>query len=183
MLPDISDIKKRRKRLGIKQRELSKLAGVSQSFVAKLESGKINPSYQNMRQIIKVLEMKEHEDQVSAKDIMVREVIHVHKDEMVSKAIKLMKKHGISQVPVMDNGKTIGSITDKDLLEKMGDEKSIKNLPNEKISNIMEDAFPQITEDTPLTSITALLKHEQALLVTKMGKIMGIITKADLLRG
>jgi predicted transcriptional regulator len=46
----------------------------------------------------------------------------------------------------------------------------------------MEEAFPQINEDAPLPLITSLLQAYSAVLVSKKGAIVGIITKADLLR-
>ncbi len=182
MLPEIEDVSKRRKRLGIRQKELAKLAGVSQSFVAKLESGRIQPSYSNMKHILEVLESKEHEEQVTAKDIMYKKVIYIEKNDAVSKAIKLMRKHGISQLPVFDDGRPAGNISDKSLLDQIAKGKDMADLSNHPVSSIMEESFPLIPEDTPLVSITTLLRHSQSLLVTKKGKVIGIITKADLLR-
>jgi len=181
MLPEIAEIARRRKTLGIKQKELAKLANVSQSFIAKLESGKINPSYENTKRILEVLESKEHENQVIAGQIMNRKIIYVHGNDRVSKAISLMKRYGISQLPVFDNSKHIGSITDKGILDKIAEEGDIKNLINRNISDVMGEAFPQIPEKTPLSSITMLLRHNQSLLVSRGGKPVGIISKADLL--
>lgn len=182
MLPEIEDVSKRRKRLGIRQRDLAKLAGVSQSFIAKLESGRIQPSYSNMRHILEILETKEHEEQVTAKDIMYKKVIYIEKSDAVSKAIRLMKKHGISQLPVFDDGKPVGNISDKILLDQIAKGEDMTYVSNQPVSSIMEESFPSIPENTPLISITTLLKHSQALLATKRGKVTGIITKADLLK-
>jgi len=55
----------------------------------------------------------------------------------------------------------------------------ISALPAE---DIMEEAFPQVTEDAPLSLISNLLQTYPAVLVSKKGEIVGIITKADLLR-
>jgi predicted transcriptional regulator len=46
----------------------------------------------------------------------------------------------------------------------------------------MEEAFPQVDEDVPLALISSLLQVYSAVLVTKKGMVVGIITKADLLR-
>jgi len=46
----------------------------------------------------------------------------------------------------------------------------------------MEEAFPQVDEDAPLALISSLLQVYSAVLVTKKGMVVGIITKADLLR-
>jgi len=55
----------------------------------------------------------------------------------------------------------------------------ISNLPTE---DIMEEAFPQVGEDAPLSLISSLLQTYQAVLVAKKGQVIGILTKADLLR-
>jgi predicted transcriptional regulator len=46
----------------------------------------------------------------------------------------------------------------------------------------MEEAFPQINEDAPLALISSLLQTYSGVLVVKKGEVLGIITKADLLR-
>jgi predicted transcriptional regulator len=46
----------------------------------------------------------------------------------------------------------------------------------------MEEAFPQVDEDAPLSLISSLLQVYSAVLVSKKGTAVGIITKADLLR-
>ena len=45
MFPNISEIKKRRKKLEITQTQLAVHANVSQSMIAKIESNMIEPSY------------------------------------------------------------------------------------------------------------------------------------------
>jgi predicted transcriptional regulator len=46
----------------------------------------------------------------------------------------------------------------------------------------MEEAFPQVDEDAPLSLISNLLQTYSAVLVARKGDVMGIVTKADLLR-
>ena len=46
----------------------------------------------------------------------------------------------------------------------------------------MDDAFPTVNEDTPLSMISTLLGYEPAVLVTKKGHVVGIITRDGLLR-
>jgi predicted transcriptional regulator len=43
--------------LGLTQGQLAKIAGVSQSFIAKIESGKIDPSYSKVKTIFDVLDL------------------------------------------------------------------------------------------------------------------------------
>lgn len=180
MLPEIIDLGKRRKALGLKQKELAKQARISQSLIAKLEAGKINPSYENVKAIIDVLEKKEHENQIIAKQIMQKKVISVDLNDRVSQAIVLMKKFGISQLPVFDNETAVGSISDRTILDMISDDGNMRS-SELTVTEIMNESFPIVPEDTPLSTLTMLLKHNLSILVTKKGKVMGIISKADLL--
>jgi predicted transcriptional regulator len=60
--------------------------------------------------------------------------------------------------------------------------KDLEQLSALPAEQIMEEAFPQINEDAPLSLISSLLQTYSAVLVSKRGDVMGIITKADLLR-
>jgi predicted transcriptional regulator len=50
------------------------------------------------------------------------------------------------------------------------------------VSEVMDDAFPQVGEDAPISLLTSLLRVYPAVLVTRRGEMIGIITKADLLK-
>ena len=51
MLPELEEIKKKRKLFGMTQADLAAECGVSQSLIAKLESGKIVPAYGKAKKI------------------------------------------------------------------------------------------------------------------------------------
>ena len=69
MLPSLDEIAKKRKMLGLTQKELARMAGVSQSSIAKIESGKIDPSYNKVKAIFDVLERMETKVNHTAKNI------------------------------------------------------------------------------------------------------------------
>ena len=179
MFPNISDIKKRRKKLGLTQTQLALHANISQSMIAKLESGIIEPSYTIVCNIFEALHILENKNTLKAKNIMKKKTSCMSPESYVSKAIKLMKKKEISQIPVLENNIPVGSISEKTILEKIIENpEECKNL---LVSEIMDAPFPTINEETPIDMITAILRHNQAILVLKKNKISGIITKADLL--
>lgn len=182
MFPDLKDIARRRRHLGLKQSELARAAGVSQSLIAKLEAGTIDSSYTKVKTIFDVLERLEFKMKVQAEKIVHTEVVSIQRSEPVSEVVRIMKEHGYSQIPVLDGKQSVGSISEKAILRQIlaGKElEEISRLPTEKI---MEEAFPQINEDAPLSLITRLLQTYSAVLVAKKGAIVGIVTKADLLR-
>jgi len=183
-LPTPEDIKKLRKKVGLTQTELAKLAGVSQSLIARIEKGTVDPRLSTLRRIIeaiKLVEMRAKKAK-SAKDVMYSPVITIKSSEKVKKAIELMEKYAISQLPVVnDNGVPVGSITESTVLKKLlsGEPEKILKL---KVEEIMEESFPTITPSTNIKDIQQLiLKKYPAVLVMEKGKIVGIITKIDLI--
>jgi predicted transcriptional regulator len=182
MFPPLEDIGKRRRQLGIKQSELAKAAGISQSLIAKLEAGTIDSSYTKVRTIFDVLERLEFKTKVQAEKLLQTEVVSVQRSEPISEAVKVMKEHGYSQIPVFDGKQPVGSISEKVILRQILAGKDLNEISKQLTEKIMEEAFPQINEDAPLSLITTLLQNYSAVLVSKKGSVIGIITKADLLR-
>ena len=182
MFPTLEDIAKKRRQQGLKQAELAKLAGVSQSLIAKLEAGTIDSSYTKVKTIFDVLDRLEVKSKIQAAKVLHTEVITIQTKEPISKVVQIMKDHGYSQIPVFNGKQSVGSISEKTILRQILEGKDlteISKLPTEKI---MEEAFPQVSEDAPLSLISSLLQVYSAVLVSKKGKVVGIITKADLLR-
>jgi predicted transcriptional regulator len=182
MFPTLDDIGKKRRAMGLKQAELAKLAGVSQSLVAKLESGKIDSSYSKVKTIFDVLNRLETKTKIQEQKIVPTEVIGIQLDKPVSEVVQLMKEHGYSQIPVFSKKLSVGSVSEKTILREIlagKDFSQISKLPTE---SIMDEAFPQVSEDAPLSLISSLLQTYSAVLVSKKGAVCGIVTKADLLR-
>ncbi len=182
MFPTLEDIAKRRRQLGIKQSELAKAAGVSQSLIAKLEAGTIDSSYTKVKTIFDVLERLEFKTKVQTEKLVHSEVRSVQKSQPISEVVKIMKEHGISQMPVLDGRQSVGSISEKTILHQILAGQDLEEISRQPTERIMEEAFPQINEDAPLSLISSLLQTYPAVLVSKKGVIIGIITKADLLR-
>jgi predicted transcriptional regulator len=182
MFPKLDEVAKRRRQLGIKQSDLAKMAGVSQSLIAKLEAGTIDPSYTKAKTIFAVLDKLEFKNKVQAEKLVHNDVVSVQRHEPISKVVNLMKEYGYSQIPVFEGKQPVGSISEKTMLRQILEGKNIQDISKLSTGDIMEEAFPQINEDAPLTLITSLLQTYPAVLVSKKGNVIGIITKADLLR-
>jgi len=87
-----------------------------------------------------------------------------------------MKKFEISQMPVLDNEKAVGIISETILLD------AVLNKKPQKIGDIMEDAPPVLSKDSSVSVVSDILKYYPMVLVGEKGRLKGIITKADLLR-
>jgi predicted transcriptional regulator len=185
MLPSLEEIKGLRIKIGLTQKQLADLVGLSQSYIARLEKGDINPTYENIRKIYSVLESyldQNLNNEITAKEIMTRNVISVNSNDTIEKAINIMINNGISQLPVLDNDVIVGSITEELVNKLLNSEKLKNNIKNKKIKDFMEDSFPQISENTSIKIVSYLLKQYQAVLVISRGKLVGIITKTDLIK-
>jgi predicted transcriptional regulator len=182
MLHSIGEIARKRKMLGLTQKKLAEMAGVSQSLIAKIESGKIDPAYTKVKAVFDALERLETRIDFHAKEILHNEVVGIQKDAFVSEAVQLMMKHGYSQLPVFDGEHSVGSISEKTALNQVLAGKDLKHISKLLVRDIMEEAFPQVGEDAPLSLLSSLLQVYFAVLISKKGKVAGIITKADLLK-
>jgi predicted transcriptional regulator len=182
MLPSLDEIIRKRKVLNLTQKQVSQLAGVSQSLIAKLESGKIDPSYTKVKAILDVLNRLETKAEVNASAILHKRVVGVQKDDKISKAVQLMKDLGYSQLPVFDGERSTGSISEKTILSQILAGKELSEVSTLSVEEIMDEAFPQVSEDAPLPLVSSLLRTYPAVLVSKKGSVVGIITKADLLK-
>ena len=70
MVFDITHIRKIRKQLDMTQHALSKEIGISQSMVAKIESGRLDPTYSYVKKIEEALSRLTKHEEKEAKDIM-----------------------------------------------------------------------------------------------------------------
>lgn len=181
MLPSTQEIKIRRKRLGLTQQQLSKEAGVSQSLIAKIESGSIDASYSNTVRIFEALQRLEQKTVVRAGQIMSGPVVHVRTSDSVAHTLKVMKKKDFSQLPVFEGSHPVGSISDKTVLEKITAGASLEALSSQAVGDVMEEAFPVVDESTPLPAVSSLLNYHFAVLVRRKNRVAGIITKSNLL--
>ena len=67
---DIKDIKRIRLQIGLTQSKLADKSGVSQSLIAKVESGLIDPGYSSVKKIFDTLDSLQSENTSTAKDLM-----------------------------------------------------------------------------------------------------------------
>ena len=72
---DPKQLKKIRVQLGITQSELARAAGVSQSLIAKLESGLVDPSFSTMKAISEALRSQIRIEGKKASEVMSKPVI------------------------------------------------------------------------------------------------------------
>lgn len=181
-LPDISEIRKRRRTLGVTQRRLALLSGLSQSAVAKIESRKMSPSYAAVKSMFESLSGLETASSAKASEIMRRPVVSVSPRDPVSKALKTMSERGFSQLPVMDRGRPVGSVSEKAFIDRLEAGEDSASLKAMTVEEVMGELFPVAGMGTPVQTLASLLSRSFAVLVSDRGRIAGIVTRSDLIR-
>ncbi len=175
MVLDIKEIKDIRKKLGLTQAQLSKRAGVSQSLIAKVEAGRLDPTYSNAVKLFNAINEFEKKTEIKAEEIITPKLITVTPDSTIKGTINKMKKFEISQLPVIQDNKAIGSISESNILDALIENKG------ELVQDIMGSPPPVVSHDTSVSIVSHLLKFFPMVLVSKKGKMLGVSTKADLL--
>jgi len=179
-----SKIRSVRMMLGISQARLAKEANVSQSTIARLEKEcrKLNPSYSMVYSIVNALNRissgEQTIDQVGVKDLMHSRLIFVKPNDSIKKAIMIMKENDYSQIPVMENGKVLGTVYQKDLIGFA----SNPTKANIKVREVMGVPLPEIDENAKVGMIKSVLESWGAVIVKRKDKAVGIFTIYDLFK-
>ncbi|MFP4403573.1 MAG: CBS domain-containing protein [Candidatus Woesearchaeota archaeon] len=177
MIEDIKDIKRIRKNINITQKQLAESSQVSQSLIAKIESGRIDPAYSKVRKINQALISLTSKNEKKAIDLMNKKIITSNIDDSIKYTIKKMKQYNISQIPVFQDRQLIGIIAEHDILDAITNNFDI----NEKIEKIINESPPIISKNTGIRIIQELLKQHTLIMVFEKGRYIGLITKVDLL--
>lgn len=179
-MEDLRWIGEQRRKLGLTQQALARGAGVSQSLIAKIESGRVDAAYSKVRCIIEALEREKSSKEMLAREIMHTGVETISEGETLHAAARAMQKLSISQMPVTDGKSVVGNISEEQILEKFSSDP--KRMASLRVGEVMGEAFPSALPSTPVSAIASLLRHHPAVLVMEKGRIAGIITKADILK-
>jgi predicted transcriptional regulator len=174
MVIEGSTLKRLRLEAGLTQRQLAELVDISQAHIAKIEKEKVDPRLSTVNKILRVLTEREGK---KCGEIMTRHVISIKPADKVSKASQLMMKHAISQLPVLEGGKIVGTITEDSIVRNLS-----TTLADERIERIMQAPLPSVPEDTSVGMIQPLLQDHPAVLIVRRGEIVGIIARSDLLK-
>ena len=182
--PEETEIKKLRKNLDITQSELAAMSGVSQSTIAKMERGVIKGSYEAVTKIFTVLEQEldRRRQGLRARDVMTTDVVSVQVNQNVRQASDIMMSSGYSQLPVFDGKRAVGSLSEIDILNRLREGEKMEDLSARSVSSLMDDPYPVVNEETPVEALTSLLSTTDAVLVSRKGDVVGILTRSDVLK-
>jgi len=182
--PAASSIRKVRKSLDVTQAQLASASGISQSTIAKIERNNISASYATIVKLFETLEEMGHTNakNLTAADVASKSVVTIQCTEKIKAASELLRTTGYSQLPVLKGDVPVGSISERLIFDLIRQGKTMEELGETSIARIMGDSFPTVNEGTQMSSITSMMSDADAVLVLKKGKIVGMITNADMLK-
>ena len=97
---------------------------------------------------------------------------------LVSEAMRLMTERGLSQLPVIEDGRSVGSLRESRIMARLLDDRELINAP---VSDVMDAPFPVVNEGVELERAKMYLKASPAILVEEYGRIVGLLTRYDVI--
>lgn len=123
--------------------------------------------------------------ETTAKEIMTRDLIHATADMTIEDALKVLINYRITGLPVVDKkGKMTGVISEYDILDQISKSKKNSSKIFQQIIRY-STKVNAISEDTPLSKIVSEFistKNRRLPVINKSGKLVGIITRRDLMK-
>ncbi len=182
MLPRIDSIKQMRQKIGITQKKLATMTGVSTSMINQIESGRSHPSYDTARRVFDSLAKLEGESSShTAGDFCSRGIVKLKPSNTLHDAIKKMHQLSISQIPVFSGADVAGVVSEDGIVKHLADLGETE-LKKARLADTMEPVPPIVDFETPANVLVPLIRYSKCILVSKKSKIVGIITASDTLK-
>jgi cystathionine beta-synthase len=107
-------------------------------------------------------------------------VVTVPSTGKVRDALALMERYNISQLPVVDGEESVGSLSEGPLLSRVIGDSSTLDRP---VGDVLEPPFPVVDDATSIRRASEALSRggSPAVLVRSGGRLVGIVTKFDVL--
>jgi len=106
------------------------------------------------------------------------QLISVSPETQVGEMLGVMERHGISQLPVIEDGRSVGSIREHHVISQLLEDRSLFEAT---VARVMDPTFPVVNESVDVTRARQYLKDSPALLIEEYGRIIGIVTRYDVL--
>ncbi len=106
-------------------------------------------------------------------------VVSVTPTDSIADAVELLRRYGISQTPVMENGRMVGSLTENLLLRRLA---SGEPLASTVVRDVQGPPFPRLEGDALAQEAYTLFSSGQSAVAVMNDDVLeGIVTKSDLL--
>ena len=116
------------------------------------------------------------------KNLMSEELITVDKDQNLTDALKLLRKHNVSRLPVTNNKELVGIISERDISNALGSSK-YESMPPSRlhVSSVMVKDVITVPQSMQLDEVARIMLDNGIGSVPVMDddKMVGIVSKAD----
>jgi cystathionine beta-synthase len=106
------------------------------------------------------------------------QLIFVSPGETLSAALSLMNENGVTQIPVLEDHVSVGSLRESHVLAKLLEN---RELLDAKVGDVMEKSFPVLDVDASFVEVKSKLQRNPAVLIEDFKRITAIITRSDVL--
>lgn len=112
-------------------------------------------------------------------DVMTQNVATVNRNDSVEKAAQLMSEHNVGSIPICDNNKVVGVITDRDIALRSVAKGSDNNI---KVGDIMTSNPVVANKDMDIHDAARIMSERQIrrLPVEDNQNIVGIVSLGDI---
>jgi CBS domain-containing protein len=116
-----------------------------------------------------------HGSVATARDVMTTNVVSVTSKESVDETARLLTFHDVSGLPVCEDGKVVGVVSEADLIGKSG----------ATVGEVMTWPAVTVSESTGLEHVAELLTQQRIRrvpVVDAEGQLIGVVSRRDVLR-
>ena len=142
----------------------------------------MSPPYEVVRSIFSFLNSTEAGLTGRLSEIASSPVRTIGSSDSVLRAVEMLQTTGFKQIPVKNRHLWVGCVYERTIARMMTGTEEPKAILRRRVGSIMDEALPIVVEGTPIPTVIPLLQRAQAVLVTHMGEVTGIVTNADLLK-
>ncbi|RLA27406.1 MAG: cystathionine beta-synthase [Gammaproteobacteria bacterium] len=107
-----------------------------------------------------------------------RATITVGPTDILTTAHNRLRNAGFSQLPVMDEGRLVGVVTEDAIIQFVFGKPELMNAP---VKDAMQTAFIQLEKDTSINNLVAMLSVQPYAAVMDGDEFIGLITRSDVL--
>jgi len=107
-----------------------------------------------------------------------RATVTVGADDILTTAHNRLRNAGFSQLPVMDNDKLVGVLTEEDIIRLVFGK---PELMNASVRDAMQTVFLKVDKDTSINNLVSMLQARPYAAVMNDEEFLGLITRADVL--